>query len=299
MHNLPFDKPGRFFRGNLHAHTTRSDGTKAPAEVVAAYRAQGYDFLAVTDHFMAQYGWPITDTRDLRTPDFTTLLGAELHAPATANGMLWELVAAGLPPDFAPPAAHEDGPALAARAAEAGAFVGLAHPAWYGLTLADALTIEAAHAVEVYNEICAHNSDRGDSWYLCDQLLAHGRRVTAFAADDVHYLDRPDRFGGWVWARADRLEPEALVTALKAGHYYASQGPLIHGVEVAGEQLAVACSPARAIFLGGDRAAGDRRIGPLLTEAEFDLARFQGGYCRVTVVDAAGKRAWTNPIWLD
>jgi hypothetical protein len=25
--NLPFDKPGRFYRGNLHAHSTVSDGS--------------------------------------------------------------------------------------------------------------------------------------------------------------------------------------------------------------------------------------------------------------------------------
>lgn len=37
-------------RGNLHAHTTYSDGAAAPADLVAAYQALGYDFLAITDH---------------------------------------------------------------------------------------------------------------------------------------------------------------------------------------------------------------------------------------------------------
>lgn len=37
-------------RGNLHAHTTFSDGVRSPAAVVAEYEAQGYDFLAITDH---------------------------------------------------------------------------------------------------------------------------------------------------------------------------------------------------------------------------------------------------------
>ena len=36
--------------GNLHAHTTFSDGVKEPAQLVAAYEALGYDFLAITDH---------------------------------------------------------------------------------------------------------------------------------------------------------------------------------------------------------------------------------------------------------
>src|SRR5438874_12906010 len=39
-----------WLRGNLHAHTTFSDGVKEPNELVAAYDALGYDFLAITDH---------------------------------------------------------------------------------------------------------------------------------------------------------------------------------------------------------------------------------------------------------
>lgn len=37
-------------KGNLHAHTTFSDGVRTPAELIAEYEARGYDFLAITDH---------------------------------------------------------------------------------------------------------------------------------------------------------------------------------------------------------------------------------------------------------
>ena len=163
MHNLPFDKPGRFYRGKLHTHSTRSDGLLSPEAVVAAYQQAGYDFVALTDHFLPRYGFPVTDTRAERAAGFTTLLGAELHAPALENGELWHILAVGLPLDFAPPTADETGPALAGRAAAVGAFVGIAHPAWYGLTLADALSLEAAHAVEIYNETCGALNDRAES----------------------------------------------------------------------------------------------------------------------------------------
>ncbi len=78
VRNLPFRQPGRFFKGNLHTHSTRSDGALEPEAVVAAYREHGYDFLALTDHFLAPYDFPITDTRAFRDESFTTLLGAEL-----------------------------------------------------------------------------------------------------------------------------------------------------------------------------------------------------------------------------
>ena len=162
VRNLPFDKPGRFYKGNLHAHSTVSDGTLPPEEVARLYREAGYDFLAITDHFLGEYGFPVTDTRPYRREGFTTLLGAELHAPETALGEDWHLLAVGLPPDFPPTSAEEGGPELARRASEAGAFVGIAHPAWYGLTPADAESLEgAAHAVEVYNHSsvgCTANS---------------------------------------------------------------------------------------------------------------------------------------------
>jgi hypothetical protein len=300
--NLPFDQPGRFYRGNLHTHSTRSDGGVPPADAVRAYREQGYDFVALTDHFLPQYDFPVTDTRALRTAAFTTLLGAELHAPALGSGERWHILAVGLPLDFPPTGEQERGPDLAARAAAAGAFVGIAHPAWYGLTIADAETmLGAADAVEVYNETCVQLNDRGDSWYLADLLLERGHRLMAYAADDAHFKAREDRFGGWVQVRAESLEPEALLAALKAGHYYSSQGPEIHHLAIDGNQLRLECSPARAVFVGGRGARARTAVSANgdLTTCSLDLAPFAGSYCRVTVVDQAGKRAWTNPIWLE
>src|SRR4030095_7803640 len=37
-------------KGNLHAHSTFSDGHYAVEDVIARYRELGYDFLAITDH---------------------------------------------------------------------------------------------------------------------------------------------------------------------------------------------------------------------------------------------------------
>ena len=37
-------------KGNLHTHTTFSDGRLPVEDVVARYRDLGYDFLAITDH---------------------------------------------------------------------------------------------------------------------------------------------------------------------------------------------------------------------------------------------------------
>ncbi len=203
-----FSAPGRFYRGNLHTHSNRSDGALPPEEVCRRYKAEGYDFLALTDHLIGAYDYPITDTAPFRDDTFTTLLGAEVHSGAMQNGELWHLVAVGLPADFDPPDAPgflphpgmESAAALAERCRAAGAFVAIAHPQWSGLTQEDARTIEAAHAVEIYNHGCAARCDRGDGFHMLDLLLSEGSELTAIATDDAHFTDRTISADG-SWSR--------------------------------------------------------------------------------------------------
>ena len=106
-------------------------------EAVRALRAWQYDGAPMQLH-PGDLGWRLE-------------FGAEATAAAIRT---WSrdghILAVGLPPGFPARGASEGGPELARRAREAGAFVGIAHPAWYGLTPADAESLDgAAHAVEV------------------------------------------------------------------------------------------------------------------------------------------------------
>ena len=305
----PFSTPGRFWRGNLHTHSNLSDGALTPEAVVEAYKGAGYDFVQLSEHFLASFGWPIADTRRWRSNNFTTLIGAELHAMGTAVGELWHILAAGLPLDFPAPGPAESGPELAARARAAGAFVAIAHPAWSQLTAADGRALRAAHAVEIYNHGCAVETDRGDGFYLLDYLANEGRRLSAIATDDAHFLhgDR-DAFGGFVEVKAESLDPEALLAALKAGHFYASQGPRLHDVSVGPAEVAVECSPVDSIALLTGTSRALSRVGRHITSATFAIADATKKawvdpgapkWFRVVAIDAAGRRAWTHPIWID
>ena len=213
-------------------------------DVVEAYKRAGYDFLQVSDHFLGRFDWPIADTRKLRCSTFTTLIGAEIHAMATSAGEYWHIVATGLPFDFPPAEPDESAAHLAERAREAGAFVAIAHPSWSQLTIEDGRSLGAAHAVEVYNHTCAVLTDRGDGFYLLDQLCNEDRRLTAVAGDDAHFHNGDlDAFGGYVMVKSETLEPESLLGALKAGEFYSSQGPRIYDVEVTNNEVRVECSP--------------------------------------------------------
>lgn len=292
-----FAAAGHFRKGNIHTHSTRSDGALSPEDVCRAYRDAGYDFVSLTDHFLARYGFPIADTRLLRSARFTTILGAELHAPATSLGELWHVLAVGLPADFAPTAAEETGPAVARRAADAGAFIAIAHPAWYALTMEDAESLPMAHAVEIYNHKSHVQTDRGHSSYLADQLHATGRRITLCAVDDAHFQGR-DCFGGYVMVKAIDNDPEALVASLKSGAYYSSQGPVIETVEYREDEVEIACSPASVVMVLGRGSRAEKRVERGITRVKLPLDTIRpGGFARVVVADAAGRRAWTNPVW--
>jgi hypothetical protein len=306
IRDLLKDGEGRFFRGNLHCHSNLSDGLWSPEDVVDAYRDAGYDFLCLSDHFEAEYGWRISDTRHLRDDGFTTILGAELSSASWDDRDCFWVTAAGLPADFeAPPADNHAG--AITRAREAGAFVVMLHPGLNNLPLAAAErspALDAVHAVEIYNHngAMAALPDRANGAYMLDGLLENGRRFLINAGDDAHFGHPRDRFGGWIEVHAESLDPDLLLASMKAGRYYSTQGPGLRELLKDGDRLLVKTSEAYAISLtaGGDHwQSGEERHGEggSISEAEFDLTPFRGSYCRITVVGTEGKRAWSNPVW--
>jgi hypothetical protein len=290
-----------------------SDGARTPEQVVDDYRSQGYDFISLTDHFLPnahfRKGEPgfikVTDTRPYDRDDFITILGAEVHGPAMENGEMWHLVAVGLPLDFPELAKGETGPSVARRAYEAGAWVSLAHPYWNAVSEVDALSVvDTIHAVEVYNHASEVGPLRGWGMHQAEVLLNKGHRVDLNAADDAHFKNPlgtfADAFGGWVQVKAESLDPEALVAALKAGEYYSSTGPEIHNIEIDGDKIRVESSPVNRVVVTGKGATSRRAVGDGQASFELDLpSREKTPYVRVTVVDAEGRLAWTNPIWFE
>ncbi|MGI9354832.1 MAG: PHP domain-containing protein [Rhizobiaceae bacterium] len=300
-----FGLPGRFYKGNLHTHSTMSDGVLEPEEVCRRYRERGYDFLALTDHFMGRFNYPITDTVPFRTNDFTTIPGAELHSGATNAGELWHILAVGLPADFAPSHTpetkpvenQESGPEVARRARDAGAFVAIAHPHWSALTEADVRSIEAAHAVEIYNTGCDVDCDRGYGFHAFEQLLGEKRPMTLCATDDAHFAT-DDAFGGWVMVQSEANEPAALLEALKAGHYYASQGPDFEEIVWSKDSVTVCSSPVSTVIVQAESIPTAVMHGKGMTDTTIEIGRCAGSpWLRITLIDVNRKRAWSQPYW--
>lgn len=67
------------YKGDTHLHTCRSDGKGTPFEVGCAFRACGFDFIAITDH---QKHFPSIEARDIfrrMTEEFCVYPGEEIH----------------------------------------------------------------------------------------------------------------------------------------------------------------------------------------------------------------------------
>src|SRR2546425_11927676 len=105
-----------WLRGNLHAHTTYSDGVKTPQELLAEYEALGYDFLAITDHedLIGSRYWralPRLRTRLLLFP------GVELNYTGVEQHIRRALGDREVPHALNPPAGHKgSGPPTIERA---------------------------------------------------------------------------------------------------------------------------------------------------------------------------------------
>ncbi len=284
----PFEAPdGAWLKVNLHTHTTASDGTRSITERIAEYHAAGYQALAVTDHRVVT---PVPES----IPDgFLVIQGIEMH-PACPGGDLYHLVALNVPTDFRyDESAGAD--ALVRSVRECGGEVVFAHPYWCGHTPAQIMAVQGIAAIEVYNATCT-KIGKGFSSVVWDYLLDAGRPLPAVAVDDTH--GGRDIFMGWTMLRVRERSVEGILEALRTGAGYSSSGPEIHDLRVAGGKARVACSPAREIHFMCRRSRGRSFYcdgGAPLTEAETAVSP-GAGYLRVEVVDARGRRAWSNPI---
>ncbi|MFJ8441365.1 CehA/McbA family metallohydrolase [Kitasatospora griseola] len=163
---------GDWYRGDCHVHSVHSDGELTPAELAAAARAAGLDFLAVTEHNCAA---PHETWAALGGEDLLILLGQEV---TTRTGH-W--LALGLRPGQLVDWRHRVGEQAFRRALRevraAGGLSVAAHPhaPYPGGDLM--FPLEAFDAVEVWNGAWA--SDRP---WNADNAAAHaewGRRLAA------------------------------------------------------------------------------------------------------------------------
>lgn len=299
-----FSGPERMLKGGLHAHTTRSDGRGTPAEVMGVYAEKGYDFLAITDHRIYNFKNFAPET------GLTIIPGMEMDRGITAAaGMCFHTVAIGPRKEdgngFSQDQTFESGTVrnqyefqpLLDHLHENGNMTIYCHPDWSRTPARSYEDMKGHFAMEIWNTGCAFEDDMDTNAWGWDELLVGGRRIYGVAVDDGHKMDQHGH--GWVMVRA-RNDVNAILAALGRGDFYASCGPEIYDFRVEGDTAYLRCAPVQFIcFIYGVRPNKlVRDAGGLITEASVKLDP-AAKYLRATVLDACGRRAWTNPIFLE
>lgn len=68
-------------KGDLHAHSYKSDGNESPAVVAANYRKAGFDFFALTDHYRYNPSLEAIKAYEEIKIDLNIIRGEEVHSP--------------------------------------------------------------------------------------------------------------------------------------------------------------------------------------------------------------------------
>ena len=242
----PFAVAGRWYRGNLHTHSTNSDGRKSVEDAVGWYRDHGYDFMALTDHRV------LSDTSALTTDDFITIPGMEMHGPDPWLGVNYHIVGLGMHSFERSDEAWGPQEAIDRVNADGGMAI-LAHPYWLGQTAADMSELEGFAGMEVFNSITDRDRAKGLSAVHWDDYGDTLGITWGFATDDTHwFLNEEGR--GWVMVRTTDFSQRGLLEAMRAGHFYASMGPELHDVQISDY-------PRAGVLLAG--AARDPDYGPV------------------------------------
>src|SRR5690606_7369020 len=213
----PFPVEGRWYKGNLHMHTTASDGRLELADAIEFYKTRGYDFVAVTDHRKT------TPVEEFTTDTFLAMHGIELNC-WDPHGYDYHIVRVGVRP-FEQDPEIRTGQGLIDQVLAHDGVAFIAHPYWLGLERQAIEHLTGAIGIEVYNSGCME-CGKALSDVHWDDLLHHGYDTWGLATDDTHHYSY-DGAVGWVMVRARELTQESIKEALRAGHFYATQGPEI------------------------------------------------------------------------
>ena len=163
----------KWFKGNFHTHTTRTDGVKTPEEAIALYRGAGYDFLALTDH------WVRSET--VEEENFLQLSGCEFDIGSNVQEGIFHIVAIGTQqmPALERGNFTVQGAVDAIRACGGEAI--LAHPAWSLNRAEQILPIQGFAAAEIYNSVSGTPwNARPYSGVFIDDLAVLGRLCGIF-----------------------------------------------------------------------------------------------------------------------
>ncbi len=309
-----------WYRGDNHLHSVHSDGKRTPAEIAAAARAAGLDWITTTEHnTTSSHGaW-----EGLWGDDLLILTGEEV---TTRNG---HVLALGTDPgtfiDWRYRARDGAFGRFARRIRQTGGLVVPAHPYATCVGCNWKFGYEEADAVEVWNGPWTTDDEMAVAAWDAMLVASRGRAwLPAMGNSDAHREPQVVGLPQTV-VLADDLSREALQAGLRAGHSWIAESKAIdlsftatseRGAHAGiGERLRAGRDAERtaavAVRLKVTGVTGGTAVfitdqGPLFTtpvpadgRVEWHTSPARSAYVRAEVRHPSGAMAaLTNPIWL-
>ncbi|WP_409344272.1 CehA/McbA family metallohydrolase [Paenibacillus sp. MBLB4367] len=223
----------RWYKGDLHGHTTLSDGSLSPREMTRQAEARGLDFFFVTEHNVLPASWPKGKPLVIPGMEFTSFGKGDWNAlglPGWIDCWGTGLEDGGMH-------SQEGQNRMMEEAASRGAVRTFNHPlagrfAWrYPES-----PLRFVDLLEIWNSPTKKSTpgltDR--TMVLWNLLWNDGYRVPGVGGSDTHLRPDqsyeegcpPDTIGDPAsYVLADRLTPIDILNGLRAGHVYVSRGP--------------------------------------------------------------------------
>ncbi|HBH13799.1 MAG TPA: hypothetical protein DDX29_11930 [Clostridiales bacterium] len=211
-------EPG-WYKGELHAHSTESDGRYEVEDVIDAAKKYGLDFFALTDHTTCSQWYKLAKLQNpstalIRSMEITSHLGhANLHG--IKNWINVYIDEPGWSANQAAEEVHKQGGLFCVNHAFSG------HLSWRDFDLDWGLV----DMEEIYHNLeGANNSYQLSLW---DQHLNQGFRIVGVAGIDSHNpYEGIHELGQLVTCvYADELSEKGIIEGLRRGQVYISRGP--------------------------------------------------------------------------
>lgn len=302
MRLTTFIDKGKFYKANLHGHSTRSDGSLTQEAAVLAYKNKGYDFLALTEHNV------ITKLDKYNTDSFILIPGMELHTYNKDITTIHHMVGlSDMDNDFI-----KDGTvlenivytenktsllALEKRLHDLGFLTIYCHPTWSHVNTSQFDFLEHTNMMEVCNYGTIWEMSHNEDPTYWDDWLKQGKQIYGVANDDEHVIEQ--YFGGWNMVKCEEFSIKSLFESLKKGSFYSTMGPRIDDFYVEDGIAHIECSNVKEItfVVHGWWGHTFRDKEGMLNKADFSLPD-RAYIVRAEITDLDGNVAWTNPIML-
>ncbi len=295
-----------WYKGNLHTHTTESDGDADPEFVVNWFMEHGYDFLVLSDHNHRTILDHEVEGGPLMVP------GEEVSARIEVGTIPIHINGIGISRVVEP--THGDDIVRTIQANvdaihDAGGIAQLNHPNFkWAFDHTHIKQVKGADLLEVFNGHPGVNlygaTGKFSNEEIWDRVLSAGKVIFGTATDDSHrYYDyhpgqsNPGR--GWVVVHASELTVNAIVDGLATGEFYSSTGIVLTELEQSMESISLEIEQ-ESDFIYTTTFSG--KDGEVLAEETGLTASYpiggDEGYVRATIRSSSGGKAWTQPVFV-